>query len=105
MTSRRRERKRAMRGGSILGAALAWAAVLTGMAGAQTTALDCLPPTPPVGIVTKDLLQEYEDEIRAEFSAYFDEAQAYLMCLDAAGRTVRAEVQAVLRDHQWLFPQ
>lgn len=83
---------------------LTWAA-LTGVAGAQTTALDCLPPTPPAGIVTADLLREYEDEIRAEFSAYFDETQAYLACLDAAGRTVRAEVQAALRDYQRLFPR
>jgi hypothetical protein len=50
-------------------------------------------------------MREYETELRVEYSIYFDEAQAYLTCLDAAGRTVRADVQAALEAYRRLFPE
>ena len=81
-------------------------AVFTGgpWALAQTTSFDCLPPVPP-SAASPELLREYEAELRVEYSIYFDEAQAYLACLDAAGRTVRMEVQAALEAYRRLFPE
>ena len=85
---------------------LACLAVLTGgpWAWAQTTSFDCLPPVPPSAALP-DLLREYEAELRVEYSVYFDDAQAYLVCLDAAGRTMRADVQATLEAYRRLFPK
>lgn len=85
-------------------AVLAHVGAATSEARAQTTSFDCLPPVPPAE-VSPELLRDFEGELRAEYSAYFDEAQTYLACLDAAGRTVRTEVQAALKAYQRLFPE
>jgi hypothetical protein len=39
-------------------------------------------------------------EIGQEFTAYFDEAQAYLRCLDAARAEVSEEINRAIRDYQ-----
>lgn len=48
---------------------------------------------------------EYRTEIGQEFTAYFDEAQAYLRCLDAARAAVSEEINRVIPDYQSLGPE
>ena len=64
------------------------------------TALDCLPPLPPPPVVDAATRAEYRTEIGQEFTAYFDEAQAYLRCLDAARAAVSEEINRAIRDYQ-----
>ena len=71
---------------------------------AQTTSLDCLPPIFPSGFVTDDLLDDFEDEIRAEYSQYFDASQRYLNCLDAAKATAQAEINEALDGFRATIP-
>ncbi len=82
-----------------------FAALLTmpvcGLAQAAT-ALDCLPPVPPAPVVDAATRAEYRTEIGQEFTAYFDEAQAYLRCLDAARTEVSEEINRAIRDYQAL---
>ncbi len=66
------------------------------------TALDCLPPVPPVPVTDAATRAEYRTEIGREFTAYFDEAQAYLRCLDAARNEVSEEINRAIRDYQSL---
>lgn len=66
------------------------------------TALDCLPPIPPAPVVDSATRAEYRSEIGQEFTAYFDEAQAYLRCLDAARAEVSEEINRAIRDYQAL---
>jgi len=66
------------------------------------TALDCLPPIPPVPVTDAATRAEYRTEIRQEFTTYFDEAQAYLRCLDAARGEVSEEINRAIRDYQSL---
>jgi hypothetical protein len=68
------------------------------------TALDCLPPLPPAPVTDAATRAEYRTEIGQEFSAYFDEAQAYLRCLDAARAEVSEEIKRAIRDYQALGP-
>ena len=69
------------------------------------TALDCLPPVPPAPVNDAAMRAEYRKEIGQEFSAYFDEAQAYLRCLDAARAQVSEEINRAIRDYQALGPE
>ena len=69
------------------------------------TALDCLPPVPPAPVTDAATRAEYRMEIGQEFSAYFDEAQAYLRCLDAARAQVSEEINRAIRDYQCLGPE
>jgi hypothetical protein len=69
------------------------------------TALDCLPPIPPAPVTDAATRDEYRIEIGQEFTAYFDEAQAYLRCLDAARATVSEEINRAIRDYQALGPE
>lgn len=69
------------------------------------TALDCLPPIPPAPVTDAATRAEYRTEIGQEFTAYFDEAQAYLRCLDAARAAVSEEINRVIRDYQSLGPE
>lgn len=89
-------------------ACLATAALLTmpvcGVA-QGVTALDCLPPVPPAPVTDAATRAEYRTEIGQEFTAYFDEAQAYLHCLDAARAAVSEEINRVIRDYQSLGPE
>ena len=71
---------------------------------AQTTAMDCVPPLVPSTEASPSLLRDFEDEIRAEFNDYFDEAQRYIHCLDAASQSANREVLEVLEAHRRLFP-
>ena len=48
-------------------------------------------------------VNEYGDDIRAEFNTYFDEAQTYLNCLAAASASAQAEVRLVLDAYQEMF--
>jgi hypothetical protein len=66
------------------------------------TALDCLPPVPPAPVTDAATRAEYRTEIGQEFTAYFDEAQVYLRCLDAARAEVSEEINRAIRDYQAL---
>ena len=68
----------------------------------SVTALDCLPPVPPAPVTDAATRAEYRTETGQEFSAYFDEAQAYLRCLDAARAEVSEEINRAIRDYQAL---
>lgn len=73
---------------------------------AQTvTVLDCLPPVPPAPVTDAATRAEYRTEIGQEFTANFDEAQAYLRCLDAARAAVSEEINRVIPDYQSLGPE
>ena len=67
-----------------------------------STALDCLPPVPPAPVTDAATRAEYRTEIGQEFTAYFDEAQAYLRCLDAARAEVSEEINRAIHDYQAL---
>lgn len=69
------------------------------------TALDCLPPVPPAPVIDAATRAEYRTEIGREFTAYFDEAQAYLRCLDAARAEVSQEINRTIHDYQALSPE
>lgn len=69
------------------------------------TALDCLPPIPPAPVTDAATRAEYRVEIGQEFTAYFDEAQAYLRCLDAARAQVSEDINRVIRDYEALGPE
>lgn len=69
------------------------------------TALDCLPPAPPAPVTDAATRSEYRSEIGQEFTAYFDEAQAYLRCLDAARAEVSEEINRAISDYQALYPE
>lgn len=69
------------------------------------TALDCLPPIPPAPVTDAATRAEFRVEIGQEFTAYFDEAQAYLRCLDAARAEVSEEINRAIRDYQALGPE
>jgi hypothetical protein len=66
------------------------------------TALDCLPPIPPAPVTDAATRAEYRNEIGQEFTAYFDEAQVYLRCLDAARAQVSEEINRAINDYQAL---
>jgi hypothetical protein len=86
--------------------------LVTGLLGLMTTfhcsaalaatALDCLPPIPPAPVTDAGMRAEYRDEIGQEYSAYFDEAQAYLRCLDRARTAVTDEINRAIADYQTL---
>ncbi|MDZ4069963.1 MAG: hypothetical protein U1E06_24495 [Tabrizicola sp.] len=69
------------------------------------TSLDCLPPVPPAPVTDAATRAEYRTEIGQEFTAYFDEAQIYLRCLDAARAEVSEEINRAIRDYQALGPE
>lgn len=69
------------------------------------TALDCLPPIPPAPVTDAATRAEFRVEIGQEFTAYFNEAQAYLRCLDAARAAVSEEINRAIRDYQSLGPE
>lgn len=71
----------------------------------SATALDCLPPIPPAKVPDAATRAKYRTEIGQEFTAYFDEAQAYLRCLDAARAEVSEEINRAIRDYQALGPE
>ena len=73
-----------------------------GSAALAVSALDCLPPIPPAPVRDASLRAEYRDEIGQEYSAYFDEAQAYLRCLDKARSAVTEEINRAIADYQAL---
>jgi hypothetical protein len=66
------------------------------------TALDCLPPEPPSPVQDAALRAEYQREIGAEYSDYFDAAQVYLRCLEAARSSVTEEINRAIADYQSL---
>ena len=66
------------------------------------TSLDCLPPVPPAPVTDAATRAEYRTEIGQEFTAYFDEAQIYLRCLDAARAEVSEEINRAIHDYQAL---
>ena len=68
----------------------------------DATALDCLPPVPPAPVTDAATRAEYRLEIGQEFSAYFDEAQVYLRCLEAARAEVSEEINRAIHDYQAL---
>lgn len=68
------------------------------------TALDCLPPLPPAAVSDDATRAAYASEIREEYVAYFDDAQAYLYCLESARAAVTTEVNRAIADYQALGP-
>ena len=70
---------------------------------AETLAMDCVTPLQPELSASSALLREYGDDIRAEYDAYFDEAQTYLNCLAAASASAQAEVRLVLDAYREMF--
>ena len=77
--------------------------MLVSTAQAETLAIDCVTPLQPELLASSALLREYGDDIRAEFNAYFDEAQTYLNCLAAASAFAQAEVRLVLEAYREMF--
>jgi hypothetical protein len=71
----------------------------------SATALDCLPPIPPAPVTDAATRAEFRVEIGQEFTAYFDEAQAYLRCLDTARARVSEEINRAISDYQALGPE
>lgn len=67
---------------------------------ADVSALDCEPPVSPEEVTDARVMAEYRDEISAEYMSYFDDAQRYLLCLDAARNAVDAELRTVLAAYQ-----
>ncbi len=63
---------------------------------------ECLAPMPPEKVTDPGLRAEYQSEITAEYSTYFDEAQAYLRCLEETRAATIAEVNQVPADYQSL---
>lgn len=76
-------------------------AVLTFACGLAADA-ECLAPIPPERVTDPAIRADYHAEISAEYSAYFDEVQAYLRCLDETRTATIAEVNQVLADYQSL---
>ena len=70
---------------------------------AETTSMDCLPPLRPELSASVDLMRDYGDELRTEFTRYFDESQTYLNCLAAAQRSAQEEIQLVLDAYREMF--
>lgn len=68
------------------------------------TALDCLPPLRPAPVNDGATSVAYAAEIREEYVAYFDDAQAYLHCLESARAEVTEEVNRAIADYQALGP-
>ena len=68
------------------------------------TALDCLPPLAPAPVRDEATRVTYASEIRKEYVTYFDDAQAYLHCLESARTEVTAEVNRAIADYQALGP-
>jgi hypothetical protein len=66
------------------------------------TSLDCLPPELPSPVQDAGLRAEYQQEIGAEYSDYFDAAQAYLRCLEEARSDVTDEINRAIADYQSL---
>ena len=79
---------------------LAPALLIPAMLARAETALDCLPPVPPTPMQDAALRKEYQREIGAEYSDYFDEAQTYLHCLEAARASVTDEINRAIADYQ-----
>ena len=84
-------------------AILATLAATSGAVG-QTTSMDCVPPLHPMTDASPDDVRDFEDLIRAEFSAYFNEAQSYLNCLAAAQTRATEEINEVLEAPRRMFP-
>lgn len=78
---------------------------LAGGASMAATALDCLPPIPPAPATDASTRADYHSEIGQEYTAYFDEAQAYLRCLDAARTAVTEEINRAIVDYRALGPE
>lgn len=70
---------------------------------AQTSALDCVPPAIPYSDLPADVLADYRDELRLEYSEYFDAAQRYLQCLERAQATAHGEINQALETYTRLF--
>ena len=68
------------------------------------TALECLPPIPPAPVNDAAVRKTYRSEIGEEYSAYFDDAQTYLRCLEAARAEITDEVNRAIADYQTLGP-
>jgi hypothetical protein len=65
---------------------------------------DCLPPLPPLPVQDAAVRAEYRHELGQEYSAYFDAAQRYLRCLDAARSSVTADINRAIAAYRRLGP-
>lgn len=73
---------------------------IAGTLASAQSAPDCLPPAAPLPVTDAAVLAEYRDEIGQEYSAYFDAAQLYLHCLDAARTSVTADITRAIAEYQ-----
>lgn len=78
------------------------ALLLAGSLASAQAAPDCLPPAAPLPVTDAAVLAEYRDEIGQEYSAYFDAAQLYLHCLDAARAAVTADINRTIAEYRAL---
>ena len=65
---------------------------------AQST-LSCLPPLKPTPVTDSGVRTKYAAEIREEYAAYFDDAQAFFRCIDEARAVVTEEVNQAILDY------
>ena len=79
------------------------AAQVASAASAQSVP-DCLPPLPPLPVQDAAVRAEYRHELGQEYSAYFDAAQRYLRCLDAARSSVTADINRAIAAYRRLGP-
>ena len=61
---------------------------------------DCAPPLRPAAVTDPRVKAEYASELREEYSLYFDDAQAFLRCLERARVMVTEEVNQAIADYE-----
>lgn len=74
-------------------------AIAVPISGTAQSTLNCLPPLKPSPVTDSGVRAEYAAEIREEYAAYFDDAQAFFRCIDEARAAVTEEVNQAILDY------
>lgn len=74
-------------------------AIAVPISGTAQSTLSCLPPLKPAPVTDSGVRTEYAAEIREEYAAYFDDAQAFFRCIDEARAAVAEEVNQAILDY------
>ena len=74
-------------------------AIAAPISGTAQSTLSCLPPLKPAPVTDSGVRAEYAAEIREEYAAYFDDAQAFFRCIDRARAAVTEEVNQAILDY------
>ena len=74
-------------------------AVAVPISGSAQSAFSCIPPLKPAPVTDSAMREEYAAEIREEYAAYFDDAQAFFRCIDEARSAVTEEVNQAILDY------